>query len=320
MTVAFRLIPPVIAFQLLLASHAAHADLNIILKNTFIEQYKLRAAITAKFKVDKATKPHAPKDDADIHIAGRSDDVGLPMVAEIMNAAEDKPALAAVTAATGGEPVRVTGAWRLWTEHGGIGDQIQGDPVPPPSDTNPAHVFEIHPIVDFAGHSVAASLHPIAGYTPKEAHAAFVKYEGTKSSITPGANTTTITTTMAGYNYVDFVIEPTGEQKEVEGGRFVMAKVFSPDCQLLVHNRRMVFLAGTPPETQVKALPAGGQLRVLGIPRIDLSLVSWRTHCAQNQIPDQPGCAAKHPDVLQWSLPYEMIIVGIGEPVSCTEP
>ena len=57
-------------FAVALFPPLAHADLNIILKNSFIEKYKNRASITARFEVDQATKPHPAADDADIHISG----------------------------------------------------------------------------------------------------------------------------------------------------------------------------------------------------------------------------------------------------------
>jgi hypothetical protein len=84
--------------------------------------------------------------------------------------------------------------------------------------------------------------------------------------ITPDTDTTTITTVMAGFNYVNFVIEIAGDQKEVEGGRVVFAKVFDSDCELLLHKRRMVFLKDTPPEKKVKTMHTGQQLRVWGCP------------------------------------------------------
>jgi hypothetical protein len=64
------------------------ANIEITLKNDFIEQYKDKATISVSFVVDKAHKrPNPPKKDGDLHAAGRADEVGLPMVAEIMNAA-----------------------------------------------------------------------------------------------------------------------------------------------------------------------------------------------------------------------------------------
>ena len=41
-------------------------------------------------------------------------------------------------------------------------------------------------------------------------------------------------------------------------------------------------------------------MHVLGIPRIDLALVSYRTRVADTR-----------PEVLEWNLPYELIVVGV---------
>jgi hypothetical protein len=49
----------------------------------------------------------------------------------------------------------------------------------------------------------------------------------------------------------------------------------------------------------VKALHQGDKMHVLGIPRIDLAIVSWRTHNATT-----------NPDAFTWNLPYEIIIAG----------
>src|ERR1043166_3958971 len=132
-----------------LLSALAHAELNIVLKNDFIEKYKDRATITARFTVVAASKVHPASQDADIHIAGRSEDIGLPVVAEIMNAKGSPAALKAVKAGeNSGEPVPVIGAWRIWAEHGDIDDQVQGAPVTD-ADSNPPHVFQIHPVSQF---------------------------------------------------------------------------------------------------------------------------------------------------------------------------
>lgn len=283
--------------------------------NEFIEKYKNRATITAQFTVVATSKVHPASQDADIHIAGRSDDIGLPTVAEIMNAKGEPTALKAVMAAEkSGQPVTVTGAWRIWAEHGGIDDQVQGAAVTV-TDSNPPHVFEIHPVSGFDNKSVLKSLHPIQGYTPKEAHDAFMAYEGISSVITPGADTTTIRTVTAGYNYVKFIMElnedPTHETDGGDG-RSVLAKVYDTACDLLLHKRRMIFVKDTPPEQRVKTLSKGKQLLVLGLPRIDLSLVSFRTRCDK-----EPDCKQKFPDVLQWSLPYEIIVVGVYGTASC---
>jgi hypothetical protein len=109
------IVPATILLIIVFLNALADAELNIGLKNDFIEKYKNRVTITAQFTVLATSKVHPASQDADIHIAGRSDDVGLPTVAEIMNAKGEPIALKAVKAAeNNGQPVTVTGAWRIW--------------------------------------------------------------------------------------------------------------------------------------------------------------------------------------------------------------
>jgi hypothetical protein len=63
---------------------------------------------------------------------------------------------------------------------------------------------------------------------------------------------------------------------------------------------RIVFVANTPAEERVRTLKKGDEMTVLGIPRLDLAVVSWRTRNA-----------ATHPEALTWNLPYEIIVVGL---------
>ena len=75
------------------------------------------------------------------------------MVAEIMNANEEKDALAVIKEFNGNgtrpaKTVKLSGVWRLWCEH--PGDEVkfvQGSYKNPIfNSTNPDHVFEIHPV------------------------------------------------------------------------------------------------------------------------------------------------------------------------------
>jgi hypothetical protein len=136
----------------------------------------------------------------------------------------------------------------------------------------------------------------------KDASQAFLSYENKKSHIALKKSTSTLTTTMGGFNYVDFIMRTNGDQREVTDGRFVMAQVFDLDGELLVQNRRMVFVKDSGPEKLLKTLGRGSCLRVLGIPRIDLSLISWRIRNGKAR-----------PEVLDWNLPYEMIVVAAQE-------
>jgi hypothetical protein len=285
----------------------ASAQIRLTLDDKFIDDFKNRVIISADLVVDHSKpKPNPPKADGDIHAASRSKDVGLPFVAEIMNSKEALTQVNALHDANGTDKeFQVQGAWRLWCEHGGEQQfkQALGQLGDPGDDTNPDHCFEIHPITDIDATNLRKTWHTITGFTPKNAEDAFTRYEQVRSHIShdDAAGTTTIDTAGIGYNYVKFTIalreDPTFET--ADGGLMVRADVLSTDGDILVRNRRMAFVKGTSAFTAVMKKKKGGTLTVLGIPRIDLALVRWRVEHG-----------SEDPRVLDWNLPYEMIIVG----------
>lgn len=281
---------------------AASAQVEITLNNSFIDEFKDRATITATYTVDKAHHhPNPAAKDGDMHIAGRAPEIGLATVAEIMNAKEEAPAMKAVLAVEGSSnTVQITGAWRLWPEHAGGEPQVQGVELAKFDTTNPDHVFQIHPIVSVNTIDVRNGYHPIAGFDAKDAEDAFTRYENLRCRIIPGATTTKLMTNMAGFNYVEFLMQLNEDPQALPDGERAFASVSTLDGDLLVRKRRMIFVKDTPPEKAIRKLHKGAQLHVLGIPRVDLALVSWRAAHAQD-----------HPEVLDWNLPYEIVIVGV---------
>lgn len=279
------------------------AEIRLTLKNSFIEKYKNLTSIEAECVVDHSKgKPNAASQDGDMHAAVRCPkEIALPLVAEIMNARDHLDAIALTKKAEGdGSMVTIKGAWRIWNEHGG--DQIfkQGGKIARAEDTNPDHVFEIHPISDLGEFDLRASFKPIPGYKPKVAEDAFNRYENTRAKISPGRTTTTIVSPGIGYNYVEFQMQLNEKPYPVKDGSFAYARVRDWEGHLLLRKKRMVFVKDTPPELAVRNKRAGDCLRVLGIPRLDLALVSWRARNAKAE-----------PDVLTWNLPYEIIVVGV---------
>lgn len=300
MVAHFRWLLPALCF---LGCSLAYAEVSLTLKNSFIERFKNRATIESDFVVDHSKgKPNPAANDGDMHVAGRSSEIALPAVAEIMNAKSHLDAVTAANNAVGtNQPIKVNGAWRIWNEHGGDDTRfVQGQPVAPATTSNPDHVFEIHPISSIDGISTTESFRPIPGYKPKKADDAFGRYENVRSRIVAGKGKTTITSPGVGYNYVDFQMELLERPFTVVDGAFAFASVRAWDGDLILRKKRMVFVKDTPPEVAVRSKGPGDCLRVLGIPRIDLALVSWRAKNAKSR-----------PEVLQWNLPYEIIVVGI---------
>lgn len=201
------------------------------------------------------------------------------------------------------EIIDLEGVWRLWCEHPGP-RQIQDDPIPPVENSNPDHVFEIHPLVRVGSQSVVNTLQWIEGYTPKDAARAFEIYDAIPCEIVPDAATqrVSIITKKVGYNYVDFIMRVEEDtQFESIDGRFVRATPLDLDGNPVSQRKiRMVLPRDSAAEQRVRGLRTGDTLRVLGMPRIDLAVVSWRIRNA-----------AERPEALTWKLPYEMVICGV---------
>lgn len=292
------------------ASLQAAAEISITLNNTFITKYKNRATIDTQFVVDHSKgKPNPASKDGDMHVAGRdARNIGMAAVAEIMNAKSQPEAVEAANAAAGsGSAIAVSGAWRIWNEHGGDNVFVQGRPVAAAQTSNPDHVFEIHPITQINDIDLRASLQPIPGYQAKAAEDAFPRYESVRSKIIPKAGKTTIVSAGIGYNYVKFQMVLNEKPFKVSDGAFAMARIQDMEGHLLLRAKRMVFVKDTPPEMAVRDLGAGACLRAWGVPRVDLALVAWRVKNRKDER-----------DPLNWTLPYEVIVVGI-EPEPCEE-
>jgi len=107
-------------------------QIEITLNRSFIQKYANRATITSDFRVEKTSAIHSASQDGDIHAAGAGSEIGMVAVAEVMNAKTERShaVLQLTGSVSSGQPVHITGAWRIWCEHGGEQQYIQGQPVP----------------------------------------------------------------------------------------------------------------------------------------------------------------------------------------------
>lgn len=288
----------------------------VVLKRAWVEKYMNRVTVDpVDFIVDHAhASPNAIKDDGDdgdLHFAGRASGIGLPMVAEIVNAkmAAQQPAINLVhtletkTKQGNLQATPLSGVWRFWFEHPANEEQRQGEEVPTPKDTNPAHVFELHPITSAGNTQTLGSFRPIPLYKAIDAETAFTYYDGIQATIQANSSAVRITAPRAVYNYVEFKIElkqnPSSEKAKVKDGIIVRARVLTLEGNSASKAlRRMVFMKGTPAATVLQGKKKGDVLRVLGIPRVNLAEVM--------ALVKQNG-----EDAFPTDLPYEMIIVGV---------
>jgi hypothetical protein len=290
-----------------------HADITVSLTTGFVKKFKDKATIPTTFRVDKHHNTPNPigggSDDGDIHIAGRDSVVKLPMVAEIINGKRENDTFNFLMQTTPGQSIPIVGVWRLWFEHPGSDDQIMGQTVPVPTNTNPDHIFEFHPVAKFGGFDCLDSFVPIADQSNEfrgyPADKAFAAYEQRPGTITQDTNSIMITSNKAGYNYAEFEMRLTGSPKDVGDGFIVLANVYNAGAAanadpLTENPRRMIFVKGSKPADTVATMKKGGKLHVLGIPRVNLNEVFAIASGLQG-----------HDEYSAGGLPYEMIIVAL---------
>jgi hypothetical protein len=278
-------------------------EIEIEINKSFIEAYKNRVAIQTTFTVDKAMASPLPAAiDGDFHLAGRAPQVGLPIIGEIANAADEKAAIDLVHGAEGtGRPLRVSGVWRIWPEHAGSAEEEQGKPLEALGSYRPDHVFEIHPVTGVNAVQLLGTFRPVKGFKPGGARRTFEIYEKASCTLVAKPTTVSIVTQTGLYNDVEFIMKIANTpQLVVADGRFVTASARDLDGNLLVEGLRMVFAKGTPPERAVRPLKRGDTLHVCGIPRLDFAEVSRRVTDSR-----------ANPALLTRSLPYEIVIIGV---------
>jgi hypothetical protein len=301
----------------------ARAETELTLKNSFVEALKNRVTATTDFLIDAPKdRPNKPADDGDLHIAGRPGaNIGLMAVAEIQNAKDATAAIDFVHQnANSGSAVTISGVWRVWFEHAGGSNQVQGTPLKKTKSTNPDHVFEIHPITKIAHLNLLDTIRPIDGYVKPDNtkdRIAMVEAMAGKLTVNDDDNTVTIRTSGNKPNYIHFIMKllpgdhgfqrPDGSWTQPPDGKFVFAKIYDLDEDLLAHKRRIGFVKGSQPFHEIEALEPNQCLNVLGITRVNLELISWRIKNAKNR-----------PEVLGWNLPYEIVAVGVsGDSFHC---
>ena len=290
-----------------------NADITVALAKGFVKKYKDKATIPTTFRVDKHHNTPNPigggSDDGDIHIAGRDSVVRLPMVAEIINGKRENDTFNFLMQTTAGESIPIVGVWRLWFEHPGHDDQIQGQTVPVPTNTNPDHIFEFHPVATFGGFDCLDSFLPIADQSNEfrgyPADKAFGAYEQRPGTITESNTAIMITSNKAGYNYAEFEMRLTGKPKDVGDGYIVLANVYNAGAPanadpLTQEPRRMIFVKDSKPADKIATMKKGDKLHVLGIPRVNLNEVYAIASGLQG-----------HEEYSEGGLPYEMIIVAL---------
>lgn len=302
---------------------AADPKFEIQLKKTWAQTFMDRTSIEAEMIIHHShkqpNKVGQKSEDGDLHFSGESNDIGLPFVAEVVNAAAETKAtdfIKATAKANEDNPdhetsVHVTGAWRLWFEHPSTQQKQGGTNAFSPDTTNPNHSFEIHPVSMVKGSAqntfdVTNEIVPVEDFKTKklfeayDTQTAFPYYEGLTILVRASGSGIAIRSNQLKYNYVKFDVELTQKPKKVSDGYIALARVVDDNAEEgdLPGQLRLIFVDGTDGAKAMSKAKAGSSFTVLGIPRLNLNAIL--------QLVKKNGTAQ-----FTAKLPYEMIIVGI---------
>ena len=299
----------------------AFSQSSITLRKSFVDSFQYRATIDCEYDVwytHHAAKPAA--EDGDIHFSGYDKRIGMPTVAEILNAKDQDEAIGLIIEHEGkgnadNPLLTMTGVWRLWPEHMGSGASfVQGMKLSKTKiqskKTNPDHVFEIHPMTSIGDIDLLSSFHNIPGYTPKDWRDVNDQLRAKSFVIKSTANNITFTTKQVGFNYIDLWIR-IDSLPEIGDGAYAYCRTFDSDfdpeqdnieAKTVTDKTRIVLVKGTGAYDEAMEKGVGGFMHILGTPRLNLSIIAWRVEVS-----------AERPEVLKWRLPFEIIADGVIE-------
>jgi hypothetical protein len=279
-----------------LAAANAGLSYSITIKRSFAEYYANRATLSTVFHAFS----HANEADGDIHIAGYADDMVLPGVSEITNGYEHQALNPELTSLNNGT-THVTGVWRLWCEHPDPQHPhvVQDAAVPAPHSGIYHHVFEVHPLTRLGQHDLTSTFHPIDEnhYTfSHDADDCFHHYAGLNCVVASDAQTITIKTSKAAYNYPDFYIKLASTPQAMDDGSLqAQANAYNATGTKLA-TCRVIFVKGTPPAAVAATLSTSQRVHVMGLVRMDLDIILARANSGVNT---------------RQNLPFEIVILGI---------
>lgn len=271
---------------------------TVKLRASFVDSLRDRVTFTGNFDVFKYTGKSS--EDGDAHGVVSNGSIGLPCVAELMNRSLHPGASKRIkTAMEKDDSIRLVGAWRMWWEHSGKGDQKQGG-IYNLETANEAHVFELHPLLEIDTHKVYVSFIPKGYHQPAKAFAAYKKRQCTLMREKEYISITTIKTP---YNYVQVsIVKPKpGSIDTLADGLRIRTAIRDSAGKEISTEETIVIMNGTPAMNKLRSLKKGEAMKAVVMPRLSFSK-AWK----QLEKVDE-GKAIIVP------IPYEFIVTGVIE-------
>lgn len=292
------------------------------MKKEFLEAQKERLLVDTSFIVTKTTSIHGIFNgkgtrgvkDSDMHVLGLAPDIGLSVVAEVVNASRRKPlgiedAVKALQTKSDdfgngpGAPFPMTGVLRIWPEHAsGLHLQKPGATLEPMNTKDQNHLVEIHPITTFENFDLTSTCTMITGFVPHKASVAIPSFKKVSTNIKVTKDYVTVVFPGSlKYNYFSVFFKTQYNPEKLKGadGYCLVASIYDENGTLQHRTLKLVWGLDWPVAKQLAHLKQG---QLLVMPRLSLPLVDWRIRTNE-----------EHPElgVLDWRMPYELVVLGV---------
>ena len=274
-------------------------DAQIIkLEKSLIDEIKNKITLHENYQLLSIGKVKPAKEDGDLHTAGKIERIGLPIVAELMNSKFQKNVIQYLKRKltdTLNNYLKLSGAWRIWKEHSLKNSQIQFRNFRI-WDSNPPHVFEIHPITKIDTFDLLKSVIDIKGYDYRSIKnfvdsVRIISLEISSSGKFIILKPSKIENWAA--NHLEFFFKIKNVNRIADGTTLV-GDIYN--CvntrKKLASNIRIHFIKNTDADIKLEKNKVGDMIHVAGISRLDLTKIDTKIK-KKKVIP----------------LPYEFIII-----------
>ncbi len=298
----------VILFFLVTPSSLSAAE--IWLRERVVKKYLNDILVTIQATPDHIGEKARPiKQDCNLHVPLRSNDIKVAILGEIKNACSQPEKTAATYWSSKlkpmeGQIIEAKGVLRVWLEHPPLGGkrQCECDPLPRYTNSTPNHMVQLHPLTQLGNISFLEMTRGV-----QKGDIPYIGYRGGKLPSTlnrkrisirrvskAGETYIVIRGSRTGYSHWTLlaVVMSTAEKRK-DGHAFDVAVVHRDG--FMERNLRALTIKGTAADKSTESLEVNDEVVLFGIMRLDLALIEKKAGQKWKTIP----------------MPYELIVLDI---------
>ncbi len=295
----FRTARHLIALGLVLVVPPLAQGAEVQLRESVLQGLRDRVTATITGTVDRlGTRAHRLEEDCDLHVPLRSQDIRVPLLAEVKNAWSEPPGQPRtfwsqqIAQAVGTQAVHATGAFRIRLEHPPSGVQSEADPLPPYPHSNPDHQVELHPLLrlgplDFTGHVkwIQEGEWFFQGYGPEELRPLLQRRLRIQRITVSGEGYLRLRGTRVGFNHWDLRARVVQAPQPLPDGALLRLDIFDDNHVVPgAVGLPAVTIAGTTAHTKAQTLASGAFIAFQALIRLHLPTILDQADNTERQI------------------------------------